>query len=205
MPEIELCCRYSPIEGVAWHLIRRAISPRSGSGVPVWYKSANLRAGTKTVLNTGEKLIREVTSMLIDTILKDKGGAVTTIVDTATLSDAAHLLDQKRIGAVVAVDDNGALVGVLSERDIVRRFARHGKDAVSMPVSEAMTRGIITASPHETIGTCLGRMTDRRIRHLPVVEKGELLGIISIGDLVKYKIDNVLAEAEAMQAYIKSG
>lgn len=143
--------------------------------------------------------------MLIDTILKDKGNSVTTVVDTATLAEAANLLDQKRIGAVVAVDDKGALVGVLSERDIVRRFARHGKDAVAMTVADAMTRGIITASPHENIGTCMGRMTDRRIRHLPVVEDGKLLGIISIGDLVKYKIDNVLAEAEAMQAYIKSG
>lgn len=143
--------------------------------------------------------------MLIETILKEKGGVVTTIPDTATLSQAANLLDQKRIGAVVAVDDKGGLIGVLSERDIVRRFARHGAGAIDMPVAEAMTRGVITASPGETLDTCLGRMTDRRIRHLPVVDSGELKGIISIGDLVKYKIDSVLAEAEAMTAYIKSG
>ena len=143
--------------------------------------------------------------MLIETILKDKGATVTTISDQATLAEAANLLDQKRIGAVVAVDKVGALIGVLSERDIVRRFARHGESTGSMIVAEAMTRGVITAAPNEDVDTCLGRMTDRRIRHLPVIQDGELRGIISIGDLVKFKIDSVLAEAEAMTAYIRSG
>jgi len=143
--------------------------------------------------------------MLIDTILKDKGNSVETISDMATLAAAANVLDQKRIGAIVAVDDNGGIIGVLSERDIVRRFARHGQATVDLTVSQAMTRGVITASPDEDVDTCLGRMTDRRIRHLPIVEDGDLKGIISIGDLVKYKIDAVLAEAEAMTAYIRSG
>lgn len=143
--------------------------------------------------------------MLIKTILNEKGGVVTTITAEATLAQAASLLDQKRIGAVVAVDSKGGLIGVLSERDIVRRFARNGAATVDMTVADAMTRGVITATPSETLDTCLGRMTDRRIRHLPIVEDGELLGIISIGDLVKHKIDSVLAEAEAMTAYIKSG
>lgn len=143
--------------------------------------------------------------MLINTILNDKGNKVETIPDTTTLLDAAKILDQKRIGAIVAVDDTGELCGVLSERDIVRRFARHGEKTVTMTVAQAMTRGVITASPTEDVDTCLGRMTDRRIRHLPVVDNGKLIGIISIGDLVKYKIDSVLAEAEAMEAYIRSG
>ena len=143
--------------------------------------------------------------MLIDTILKDKGDSVETISDSATLAEAANVLDQRRIGAIVAVDENGALIGVLSERDIVRRFARNREKTVGMTVSQAMTRGVITASPSEDVDTCLGRMTDRRIRHLPVVHEGELIGIISIGDLVKYKIDAVLAEAEAMTANIRSG
>ncbi len=143
--------------------------------------------------------------MLIDTILKDKGGVVTTVLATDTLLEAACLLDQKRIGAVVAVDDKGALIGVLSERDIVRRFARNAAKTVDMTVADAMTRGVITASPSETLDTCLGRMTDRRIRHLPVVADGKLKGIISIGDLVKHKIDSVLAEAQAMEEYIKGG
>lgn len=143
--------------------------------------------------------------MLIGTILNDKGNKVTTILETASLRDAAGLLDQKRIGAVVAVDSKGGLIGVLSERDIVRQVARKGEGALNMAVSEAMTRGVITASPSEDIETCLSRMTDRRIRHLPVVSDGQLQGIVSIGDLVKYRIDTVLAEAEAMTAYIRSG
>jgi CBS domain-containing protein len=143
--------------------------------------------------------------MLIETILKDKGGKVTTVSDSATLLEAAQLLDQKRIGAVVALDSKGMLIGVLSERDIVRRFARNGEKTTEMTVADAMTRGVITASPNEDVDTCLGRMTDRRIRHLPVLQDGQLRGIISIGDLVKFKIDSVLAEAEAMTAYIKGG
>lgn len=143
--------------------------------------------------------------MLIESILKDKGGIVTTIGADATLSTAASLLDTKKIGAVVALDGDGLIAGVLSERDIVRHFARSGASALTMRVSDAMTRGVITATPGETVDTCLGRMTDRRIRHLPIVQDGVLRGIISIGDLVKWKIDSVLAEAEAMTAYIKSG
>ena len=94
--------------------------------------------------------------MLIDTILKDKGNLVQTISDTATWAEAANVLDQKRIGAIVAVDGSGDLIGVLSERDIVRRFARNGEKTVSMTVSQAMTRGVITASPSEDVDTCLG-------------------------------------------------
>ena len=143
--------------------------------------------------------------MLINTILNEKGHKVETISDTMTLLEAAKFLDQKRIGAIVAVDASGELCGVLSERDIVRRFARNADKTTTMTVAQAMTRGVITASPSEDVDTCLGRMTDRRIRHLPVVDGGKLIGIISIGDLVKYKIDSVLAEAEAMEAYIRSG
>lgn len=143
--------------------------------------------------------------MLINTILNEKGHKVETISDEMTLLEAAKFLDQKRIGAIVAVDATGELCGVLSERDIVRRFARNAEKTCTMTVAQAMTRGVITASPSEDVDTCLGRMTDRRIRHLPVVDGGKLIGIISIGDLVKYKIDAVLAEAEAMEAYIRSG
>lgn len=140
--------------------------------------------------------------MLIEQILKTKGGDVRTIDAAQTLSDAARLLDDARIGAVVAMNGSG-LAGVLSERDILRQIARHGGDALSMTVEESMTRGIITANPSETVDQCLGRMTDRRIRHLPVLRNGELAGIISIGDLVKWKIEATKAEADAMVDYIK--
>jgi len=140
--------------------------------------------------------------MLIDQILKTKGDVVTTIEASKSLSDAARLLDEKKIGAVVAMNGT-SLAGVLSERDIARQVARHGRDALDLTVEESMTRGVITANPAETIDQCLGRMTDRRIRHLPVMRDGELAGIISIGDLVKWKIEETRAEADAMADYIK--
>ncbi|MEL6831167.1 MAG: CBS domain-containing protein [Pseudomonadota bacterium] len=143
--------------------------------------------------------------MLLSTILKEKGGEVLTVQDTATLAEAANLLDEKRIGAVVALNDDNEICGVLSERDIVRHFARRQSGALSMRVSEAMTRGVISAGPNDSIEKSLSLMTDRRIRHLPIITEGRLVGIVSIGDLVKWKIDSVLAEAEAMTAYIKSG
>jgi CBS domain-containing protein len=142
--------------------------------------------------------------MLIDQILKTKGDVVTTIEASKSLSDAARLLDEKKIGAVVAMNGS-SLAGVLSERDIARQVARHGRDALDLTVEESMTRGVITANPAETIDQCLGRMTDRRIRHLPVMRDGELAGIISIGDLVKWKIEETRAEADAMADYIKGG
>ncbi|MEM5518375.1 CBS domain-containing protein [Henriciella sp. AS95] len=142
--------------------------------------------------------------MLIDQILKTKGDVVTSIEASKSLADAARLLDEKKIGAVVAMNGS-ALAGVLSERDIARQVARHGRDALDLTVEESMTRGVITAHPGESIDQCLGRMTDRRIRHLPIMRDGELAGIISIGDLVKWKIEETRAEADAMAEYIKGG
>jgi CBS domain-containing protein len=140
--------------------------------------------------------------MLIEQILKTKGGGVHTIDAAQKLGDAAKFLDEARIGAVVAMNGAG-LAGVLSERDILRQVARHGADALSLTVEESMTRGVITALPTESIDQCLARMTDRRVRHLPVMRGGELDGIISIGDLVKWKIEETKAEADAMADYIK--
>lgn len=140
--------------------------------------------------------------MLIEQILKTKGGEVLTIDAQSSLSDAARFLDDAKIGAVVAVTDAG-IAGVLSERDILRQVARHGADALQMTVEESMTRGVITANPSESLDQCLARMTDRRVRHLPVMRDGRLAGIISIGDLVKWKIEETRAEADAMADYIK--
>lgn len=140
--------------------------------------------------------------MLIEQILKTKGGEVMTIDASSTLAEAAKFLDDARIGAVVAVNGTG-LAGVLSERDILRQVARNGAAALDMTVEDSMTRGVITAAPTETIEQCLGRMTDRRVRHLPVMRDGSLAGIVSIGDLVKWKIEETKAEANAMADYIK--
>jgi len=143
--------------------------------------------------------------MTLEQILKTKGHEVTTIKANVTLRGAAQLLDERKIGSVVATQDNGDLIGVLSERDITRQVARHGARALDMIVADAMTRDVITAEPGETIDQGLERMTDRRIRHLPVCHDGELVGLVSIGDLVKWKIRETEAEAEAMKNYIATG
>ena len=143
--------------------------------------------------------------MTLDQIIKDKGADVITIRADVTLREAAQLLDDKKIGSVVATTSEGSLVGVLSERDITRQFARHGADSLTMTVAHAMTRDVITALPTETLDHGLARMNDRRIRHLPVCVEGKLIGLVSIGDLVKWKIHETEAEAEAMKSYIASG
>lgn len=142
--------------------------------------------------------------MLIAHVLREKGATVHTLPIGATLEDAARELDQRRVGSLVVVDENGAIAGVFSERDLVREIASVGCAALSEThVSHAMTRNVITAHPDETIDEGLARMTDRRVRHLPVVDaSGGLIGIVSIGDLVKHRIAAAEAEAAAMQAYI---
>ena len=141
--------------------------------------------------------------MLIAHVIRDKGAAVHTLQADATLEHAAKELNHKKIGALVVVDATGELLGVLSERDIVREVAKRGSGCLADKVAAAMSQGVITAFAHENIDEGLGRMTDRRIRHLPVVdETGRLIGIVSIGDLVKFRIAAVEADAAAMQAYI---
>lgn len=143
--------------------------------------------------------------MNFDQILKDKGHDVLTLKASESLESAARCLDEKKIGAIIATDDAGGIVGVLSERDIVRQVARHGQSALAMQVADAMTRDLVVGHPTETLEQGLSRMTDRRIRHLPIVDGDKLIGIISIGDLVKWKIAETEAEAEAMKSYIASG
>lgn len=143
--------------------------------------------------------------MTLEQILKAKGSDVTTIRSDVTLRAAAQLLDDKKIGSVVATEADGTILGVLSERDITRQVGRLGAEALDMKVAEAMTRDVITAAPGETLDIGLSRMTDRRIRHLPVCVDGELVGLVSIGDLVKWKIRETEAEAEAMKNYIATG
>jgi CBS domain-containing protein len=140
--------------------------------------------------------------MLIAHVLREKGAVVHTIAADITLEQAAGQLHERKVGALVVIDRSGAILGVLSERDLVREIARRGADALGDAVSAVMTRDVHTAAMDETVDEGLGRMTDRRVRHLPVVEGGSLVGIVSIGDLVKHRIAAVEAEAAAMQAYI---
>jgi CBS domain-containing protein len=140
--------------------------------------------------------------MLIAHVLRDKGAAVHTLAAEATLEQAAKELYDLKVGALVVLDEKGGIRGVFSERDLVREVARRGSAALGLPVSAVMTRDVFTARLDETIDDGLARMTDRRIRHLPVLGEGKLIGIVSIGDLVKHRIAAVEAEAAAMQAYI---
>jgi CBS domain-containing protein len=140
--------------------------------------------------------------MLVAQIIKEKGDLVFTISPEETVSEAAALLDQRKVGAMVVVDEKGAVVGILSERDVVRTVAMQGAEGLYQPVSSCMTRDVIFALPGESVDALMARMTDRRVRHLPVLDEGRLAGIVSIGDLVKRKIAESEAEAESLKAYI---
>lgn len=142
--------------------------------------------------------------MYVETILKDKGHNVVSIPAESTLKQAADLLGEKRIGAVVVADKNG-LAGILSERDIVRAVSKFGKDALGKPVAETMTRNVITCAPSDTVDHLMGVMTGGRFRHVPVIDNGEMIGLISIGDVVKYKIAETEMEAEQLKIYIATG
>ena len=143
--------------------------------------------------------------MLLSQILREKGDLVFTASPNETIGAAAALLHTRRVGALILVDEEGAVAGILSERDVVRAVAEFGERALAKPVSICMTSDVIFAGPGETVDSLLSRMTDRRIRHLPVVHEERLVGIVSIGDLVKSKIDEVESEAQTLKSYISAG
>ena len=142
--------------------------------------------------------------MLVSQLLKSKGEAVFTASPHETLQGAATMLHARRVGAMV-VTENDKVVGILSERDVVRAVSDRGGAALARPISEIMSRDVIFAEPKESLDVLLERMTDRRIRHLPVCVDGRLVGIVSIGDLVKAKIAETEAEAQNLKAYIAAG
>lgn len=141
--------------------------------------------------------------MTIAAILGGKGHAIISIDPASSLQQAAGLLAERRIGCVPVIED-GEVVGMLSERDIVRAVGEYGADAFARSVRELMTSQVVAVTSELPVITALSLMTRRRIRHLPVVEGGQLTGFISIGDLVKYRIDRIEAEAAAMRDYIQS-
>jgi len=143
-------------------------------------------------------------AMLVSQILKGKGDLVFTASPTDSVAAVAALLVARRVGAMVVLDENHAVAGIVSERDIVRVVAELGADGLAQPISACMTRDVVFAAPNETVDQLMSRMTDRRIRHLPVLRDGKLVGIVSIGDLVKRKIDETVAEAETLKAYISA-
>ena len=140
--------------------------------------------------------------MTVAAVLSGKGREVATIPAEATLRQAVAELARRNIGALVVVDGD-SVAGVISERDLVACLHEHG-ESLDRPVSEAMTAPAITVEPDTPVLTALALITARRVRHLPVVVGGRLQGLVSIGDLVKYRIDHIEREAEAMRAYIQS-
>ena len=142
--------------------------------------------------------------MLVAEILKSKGAAVFAIPPELTVGQACRELEQRRIGALMVCQDD-RVVGVMSERDVVRAVARDGQGALDRPVDDYMTREVVFAQPAETVDVLMTRMTDRRIRHLPVLKEERLCGVVSIGDVVKCQIAAASREAESLRTYIAAG
>ena len=141
--------------------------------------------------------------MTIAAVLQEKGSKIETIAAETSLFDAVRRLGEKRIGALPVVED-GRIVGMVSERDVIYSLREHGRAALDRPVGEIMSSPAITVDSKTPVLTALALITERRIRHLPVVEGGEIRGIVSIGDLVKFRMERIEAEAEAMRVYIQS-
>lgn len=142
--------------------------------------------------------------MIVKSIIDAKGGNVVTIEPAATLDVAAKLLADRRIGAVVVLGADNRVVGILSERDIVRTVSQRGAAALQEQVAQVMTRKVATCTLDETIHSIMERMTAGKFRHVPVIEQGRLTGIVSIGDVVKHRIVEMEHEAAALRDYIQT-
>lgn len=142
--------------------------------------------------------------MTVTSILAVKGGDIVTIEPTANLATAAKLLAARRIGALIVRGAGERLAGILSERDIVRALAARGADALDETVGQVMTREVATCGENDEIGSIMERMTAGKFRHMPVLAKDELVGVISIGDVVKDRLEAMERETEAMRDYIRT-
>jgi CBS domain-containing protein len=140
--------------------------------------------------------------MNVDQILSIKGRNVVSIEAGHSLGEAARILSERRIGAVVVVDHRQPVAGILSERDIVKAIATNGARALEEPVSRFMTMEVITCTGRSSVNDLMELMTQRKFRHVPVVDGGQLVGIISIGDVVKQRVEEVEAESQAIKEYI---
>ena len=140
--------------------------------------------------------------MTVKAILSRKGGDIVTIAPTASLSAAVKLLAERRIGALIVTGPDNRVAGILSERDIVRTLAERGTAALDDNVAAVMTRKVTTCTEADTIVFIMERMTAGKFRHLPVVDQGKLVGVISIGDVVKTHVEEIERESEALREYI---
>lgn len=140
--------------------------------------------------------------MKISSILTNKGDFVATVAPESSVTDLLALLAEHKIGAVVVCDEEGHVVGIVSERDVARAAHTHGKIALEQPVSQIMTALVVTCAPDSTTVELMGLMTEKRVRHIPVILDDRLIGIVSIGDIVKARLAELETERDALQAYI---
>jgi CBS domain-containing protein len=140
--------------------------------------------------------------MNVESLLRSKGHGVATVAPGETIAEAAAMLAREKIGALVVSEDGQSVLGILSERDIAQGLAVHGGGLGDLAVRELMTRNVVTCAPEDEVTQLMAVMTERRIRHLPVLKGGVLSGIVSIGDVVKQRLGEMEHEADAMREYI---
>ncbi len=143
--------------------------------------------------------------MLVSDILKTKGRNVVTVAPDTPVAQAVATLAEKRIGCIVVTTDGGALAGILSERDIVRVLAEQGGDVLDEPVSALMTAKVVTCTASQAIADVMEMMTNGRFRHVPVMEEGRIAGMVSIGDVVKLRLEETEEEVRQLSAYVAGG
>jgi CBS domain-containing protein len=143
--------------------------------------------------------------MFVSDILAQKGGLVFSVTPGTSVAQLSQQLSTRRIGSMLVLDGEGAVAGIVSERDLVRALASHGAKAMELEARQVMTRDVVTCDPDDSIDEVMQTMTSGRFRHLPVVRHGELLGLVSIGDVVKARLEEAKHETEALKAYIVAG
>jgi CBS domain-containing protein len=143
--------------------------------------------------------------MRVADVLRSKGSEVATVPPKVSVTGLLEDLARYNVGALVVVDEKGTLVGIVSERDVVRRLNERGAELLSVPVSEIMTSPVVTCEPGDAIDSLAETMTERRMRHMPVLEDGRLVGIVSIGDIVKSRIEQLESDREQLESYIAQG
>ncbi len=140
--------------------------------------------------------------MFVRQILNSKGGDIVTIGPSAKIADVAALMAKERIGAVVVLDQDAHIEGIVSERDITRGLAEHGAAVLTMNAQSVMTSNVVTCRPDDGVDKLMQKMTAGRFRHLPVLDQGKMVGIVSIGDVVKHRLEELENEASLLQDYI---
>ena len=143
--------------------------------------------------------------MFVSDILSQKGGLVFSVTPATSMAEVSKQLSARRIGSVLVLNEASSVVGIVSERDLVRALAAHGPQALDLEARQIMTRDVVTCDPDDSIDEVMQAMTTGRFRHLPVVQRGELLGLVSIGDVVKARLEEAEHETEALKAYIVAG